>query len=74
MVFFATSEYLGSLPFNSSTIGDLIMDEFATSNYTADENVNAAYLMISDQLGENSKVILGARLENTDINYTGFAF
>ena len=71
---FATSEYLGSLPFNSSTIGDLVMDEFATSNYTADENVNAAYLMISDQLGENSKVILGARLENTDINYTGFAF
>lgn len=71
---FATREYLGNLPFDASTRGDLIMDEFATSNYTADENVNATYAMLSDQLGDKSTIILGARLEATNIEYTGFAF
>ncbi len=70
---FATAEFLGGLK-----LGDydksIALGEFAAGNYNADETVNAAYLMFTDQLGPKTKAIFGARLESTSIDYTGFEY
>ncbi len=65
---FATAEWLGS---QNLVDGAVLLDEFAGGNYTADEKITAAYVMVTDKLGDKTTVILGARFEHTDIDYTG---
>lgn len=70
---FATSTFLGALNLNSYD-QQVALGEFAAENYNADETVNAAYVMVTDQLGPKTRAILGARLEATSIDYTGFEY
>ena len=67
---FATAEWLGSQILSPSD-GELILDEFAGGNYTADEKITAFYLMATDKLSDKTTIIIGARFENTDVDYTG---
>lgn len=69
---FATPKWLGSLDFSKNK-GTLLLEEFAVGNYTADETINATYLMVVDQLGKSTKLILGGRFEATDISYAGYS-
>ncbi|MGD2004402.1 MAG: TonB-dependent receptor [Flavobacteriaceae bacterium] len=70
---FATAESLGGLKL-SSYDKSIALGEFGAENYNADETVNAAYLMFTDQLGPKTKAIVGARIESTSIDYTGFEY
>lgn len=70
---FATAEFLGGLKLGNYD-KSIALGEFAAGNYNADETVNAAYLMFTDQLGPKTKAIFGARLESTSIDYTGFEY
>ena len=70
---FPTVEYLGSLTMTEDN-SEPIFEEFAAANYMADETVTSAYIMAVDKLSDNTTIILGARLEATDINYIGASF
>ena len=70
---FASAEFLGGLKLGNYD-KSIALGEFAAGNYNADETVNAAYLMFTDQLGPKTKAIFGARLEATSIDYTGFEY
>jgi TonB-dependent receptor len=71
--YLASEEFLGnlSMPVNE---GELLLDEFISGNYTADEKITAGYAMVTDQLGDKTTMIAGARLEHTNIDYVGYAF
>lgn len=70
---FSTAEFLGGLNLGNYD-NSIALGEFGAGNYTADETVHAAYLMFTDQLGPKTKAIFGARLEYTNIDYTGFEY
>ena len=70
---FPTVEYLGSLTMTEEN-SEPIFEEFAAANYMAEETVTSAYIMAVDKLSDNTTIILGARLEATDINYIGASF
>lgn len=70
---FASAEFLGGLGLDGYD-KEIALGEFGAENYNADETVNAAYLMFTDQLGPKTKAIFGARLESTSIEYTGFEY
>jgi len=70
---FPTVEYLGSLTMTEDN-SEPIFEEFAAANYMAEETVTSAYVMAVDKLSDNTTIILGARLEATDINYVGASF
>lgn len=70
---FATPEFLGGLNLNSYDKA-IALGEFGAGNYNANENVNAFYLMFTNQFGPNTKAIVGARLESTYIDYNGFEY
>lgn len=70
---FASAEFLGALNVDGFD-QSVALGEFAAENYNADETVNAAYLMFTDQLGPKTRAIVGARLEATNIEYTGFEY
>ena len=53
---------------------EYVMDEFAGANYNADETITAGYIMTTNNLGPNTIIVAGFRVEKTDINYTGQAF
>ena len=48
--------------------------EYAPGNYTATEDITAAYLMADYQFTPKLTAIGGVRLENTSITYNGFSF
>ena len=68
-----TVEYLGSLNMTPSN-SELLFEEFVAANYFAEETVASAYAMVIDKISDNTTVILGARLEATDIDYIGTSF
>lgn len=70
---FATAEFLGGLKLDNYD-KQIALGEFGAVNYDAEETVNAAYIMFTDQLGPKTKAIVGARLESTNIDYTGFEY
>lgn len=70
---FPTVEYLGSLTMNEGN-SEPVFEEFAAANYMAEETVTSAYIMAVDKLSDNTTIILGARLEATDISYLGASF
>ncbi|KAB2805366.1 TonB-dependent receptor [Phaeocystidibacter luteus] len=69
---FASPEALGRLNLNGSNFdSELLFEEFAPANYTATENITAAYAMIDQKIGAKLRVIAGLRWENTQTTYTG---
>ena len=71
--FLASEEFLGNLTMPANE-GELLLAEFISGNYTADEKITAGYAMVTDQLGDKTTMIAGARLEHTNIDYVGYAF
>lgn len=71
--FFATPKFLGDVIMPPSE-GVSVLEEFITSNYNAKEAVTAAYGMLTSEIGDKTKVIAGARFEQTAIEYTGYGY
>ncbi|WP_430612922.1 TonB-dependent receptor [Flavobacterium sp. JP2137] len=70
---FASAEYLGGLDLKNPELykGEQDPSEFLAVNYKAKENIYAAYLRWDQDFDENLSMIVGARIENTQIDYTG---
>ncbi len=68
---FASRAYLGGLDL---TDGELVLDEFIPANFTADERIVGGYAMITQQLGDRTRLVAGARLEQTRVDYVGNEF
>lgn len=47
-------------------------EEYLGGNYTAKEQISAGYAMIKQSLGTKWFFIAGARVENTQVDYTGY--
>lgn len=74
---FATAEYLGGLTLegaNDPQFDSYVMDEFAGGNYDADETIKAGYLMYTNRIGVNTKVVAGVRMEATEVDYLGYEY
>ena len=74
---FMDARHLGGLTLggaNGVFFDEYVMDEFAGANYTADETISAGYVMTTNNLGANTVVVAGFRVEKTDINYIGQKF
>ena len=70
---FASASYLGNLNLNNPSLFTRELDpsEFLAVNYTAKENIYAGYLRWDQDLTSKLSMILGARIENTAIDYSG---
>ena len=70
---FATPTFLGSLDVNNTALfeGEQLPEEFLTSNFDVSESVYAAYIMANQKLTEDFSVLVGLRVENTQIESTG---
>ena len=70
---FASAAYLGGLDLNNPNLYESESDpsEFLAVNYKAKENIFAGYVRWDQDLSDKLSVILGARIENTHIDYTG---
>ncbi|WP_438972880.1 TonB-dependent receptor [Polaribacter sp.] len=66
---FASEEWLGTLDLSNG--GEVVADEFLRDNFNVEENVFAAYLMTSQSLSDKLNVLVGVRLEHTDLTATG---
>ncbi|MCB0278609.1 MAG: TonB-dependent receptor, partial [Calditrichaeota bacterium] len=73
---FSTPEFLGSLNLANSAQFDnqLVYDEFAPANYTAEEKIFFFFVMYNNALTADWFLSLGLRYEGTDINYVGNRF
>ena len=69
---FASKEYLGSLDLNNPSLfeKEQVAEELAT-NFNARETVTAGYLRFDQKLGKQWDLMLGLRLENTHVKYSG---
>ena len=68
-----TVQYLASLnmtPGNS----EAVPKEYVAANYIAEETISSAYVMSVNPLSDKTTLLFGARLEATDISYTGNSF
>jgi TonB-dependent receptor len=70
---FATATYLGGLDLNHADLYDKEADpsEYLAVNYKAKENIFAGYVRWDQDFSSKLSMILGARIENTHIDYTG---
>ncbi|ALM49510.1 TonB-dependent receptor [Flavobacterium psychrophilum] len=70
---FATAKYLGGLDLNNPTLYNRESDpsEFLAVNYKAKENIYAGYVRWDQDFNDKLSMILGVRIENTHIDYTG---
>ena len=74
---FMDARYLGGLALggvNGPNFDSYVMDEFAGANYNADETITAGYVMTTNNIGPNTVVVAGFRVENTDLSYVGQIF
>ncbi|MDO6739180.1 TonB-dependent receptor [Wenyingzhuangia sp. 2_MG-2023] len=71
---FASKEYLASLNLQNQTLFDRedVIGEYVPGNYKATEKINAVYAMITQNLSEKLSLLAGLRIENTNIDYTGY--
>ncbi|ADV42842.1 TonB-dependent receptor [Bacteroides helcogenes P 36-108] len=69
---FISKEYLGNLDLNNSTLFEKaqVPAELAT-NFNAKETVTAGYLRYDQKFGKKWDLMLGLRLENTHVKYSG---
>lgn len=65
---FASEEWLGAL---NLVNGESIPDEFLRANFDVQENVFAGYAMTNQKLSDKLSILLGMRLEATNITATG---
>lgn len=70
---FMTPASLANLDLHNTDLyeSELKADEFLAGNFRADEDIIAAYLMWEQRFTDKLTAIIGARVENTSINYTG---
>jgi len=70
---FASASFLGSLDLNNPALFDKEADpaEFLAVNYNAKENIYAAYVRWDQDFNDKLSMVLGFRVENTHIDYTG---
>ena len=70
---FASASFLGNLDLNNATLFDKESDpaEFLAVNYSAKENIYAAYVRWDQDFNDKLSMVLGVRSETTHINYTG---
>lgn len=70
---FASKDFLGGLALgNAAQFGQsAVPGEFLGANYNAKENIVAGYLRFDQDFNEKLSMIIGARIENTSIDYTG---
>ncbi|QDH80763.1 TonB-dependent receptor [Echinicola soli] len=70
---FVDPEFVGSQQLTDAGQfeGELIYEEFVPGNYTANETIQAAYIMADHQFTDKLSAIAGVRWEYTDISYTG---
>jgi len=70
---FASANYLGNLQLNNPALFESEVDpsEFLAENYKAKENIYAGYVRWDQDFNNKLSMILGFRIENTKIDYTG---
>ncbi len=69
---FVSNEYLGALDLGSSQFDEEHVIEELAGNFDAKENVLAAYIMITQNLGPDFTILAGLRIENTILEYSGY--
>ncbi|WP_420593039.1 TonB-dependent receptor [Robiginitalea biformata] len=62
--------WLGQLALNDAD-GEPVPDEFLRDNFDVSENVWAGYVMTNQKVSDKLSVLLGVRVENTNITATG---
>lgn len=67
---FVTKEYLGNMNF-SDMEGERVLEE-SSGNFDATERVTSGYLRFDQNFGKRHQLVLGARLEATNLIYSGF--
>lgn len=72
---FVSKEYLGDLDLNNASLfsKEQMPEELAT-NFNAKETVTAGYVRFDQKLGKQWDMMLGLRLENTHVKYSGSQF
>ncbi|WP_374174700.1 TonB-dependent receptor [Flavobacterium tructae] len=70
---FASANFLGSLDLNNAALFNKKADpsEFLAVNFNAKENIYAAYVRWDQDFNDKLSMVLGFRVENTHIDYTG---
>src|SRR5690554_595886 len=70
---FASAGFLGGLNLNDTSLFESESDpsEFLSENFTAKENIYAAYIRWDQDFTDKLSAIIGARVEHTAIDYTG---
>ena len=69
---FVSKEYLGHLDLNNASLfeKEQVAEELAT-NFKAKETVTSGYVRFDQKLGSDWDLMLGLRLENTHVKYSG---
>lgn len=69
---FVSKEYLGHLDLNNTSLfeKEQVAEELAT-NFKAKETVTSGYVRFDQKLGSDWDLMLGLRLENTHVKYSG---
>ena len=72
---YVDKKYLGGLHVKDATQfeEEIKLDEMA-ENFSAHETVTSGYLRFDQQLGRHWDLMLGLRLENTHVSYSGFVY
>lgn len=71
---FTNREFLGGLDLESNDFtGSELLEEMA-ANFDAHENVASAYVRYDQKLGSKLDMMVGTRLENTNVEYSGYAW
>lgn len=71
--YFATPEFLGNLDLYNTNLfeGELVPAEYLSQNYKAKENIYAGYFRWDQDFNDKLSMILGFRVEHTQIDYSG---
>lgn len=67
---FVTKEYLGSMDF-AGIEGEQVLEE-SSGNFDATERVTSGYIRFDQNFGKRHQLVVGARLEATNLTYSGF--
>lgn len=69
---FASNSFLGGLDLNNAELFDKedVPSEYLALNYKAKEDIYASYIRWDQDFNSNLSLIVGLRVENTNINYT----
>ncbi len=70
---FTTREFLGNYNLSNLGSGEVVLSESA-GNYEANETVTAAYARLDQKLGSKVDLMVGMRMENTNVQYSGYQY